>query len=349
MLAGAGPREYADGLRALLADDAVDGVIVILPPPPMTTAAEVAGAIIPVIRLSSKPVMVALMGEELIAHAARLFRQSQIPDYRFPERAASSMRVLVERSHQLEAPKEPSPNLDGIHLEAVKELIDQAEIGKKGFLNSLESAKVVEKYGIMVPSEIMAETPERAVEAARQLGYPVALKVVALDVPHKSDFGGVVLDLHSPQAVLEGFENILGMTNAKVPMEQIQGVLVQKMIHDGQDVIVGVVRDDQFGPLVMFGSGGVEVEALEDVAFALAPLTHHEVEEMLDRTWAGRRLRGYRSLPPADRDAVIEVLLRLGQLAIDMPQVVEMEINPLRALPEGGGALALDVRLRLER
>jgi acetyltransferase len=132
-------------------------------------------------------------------------------------------------------------------------------------------------------------------------------------------------------------------------MEQIQGVLVQKMIHDGQDVIVGVVRDDQFGPLVMFGSGGVEVEALEDVAFALAPLTHHEVEEMLDRTWAGRRLRGYRSLPPADRDAVIEVLLRLGQLAIDMPQVVEMEINPLRALPEGGGALALDVRLRLER
>ncbi|HEY45918.1 MAG: hypothetical protein AMJ88_03750 [Anaerolineae bacterium SM23_ 63] len=349
MLAGAGPREYADGLRALLADDAVDGVIVILPPPPMTTAAEVAGAIIPVIRLASKPVMVALMGEELIAHAARLFRQSHIPDYRFPERAASAMRVLVERSRQLEAPEEISLKLDNINLEAAKESINQGEIGKSGFLDSLESAKVVQRYGIKIPSEILAETAEQAVEAANQLGYPVALKIVALDVPHKSDFGGVVLDLHSPQEVLEGFENILGMTKVKVPEEQIRGVLVQKMIPDGQDVIVGVVRDDQFGPLVMFGSGGVEVEALEDVAFALAPLTHHEVEEMVERTWAGQRLRGYRSLPPADREAVIEVLLRLGQLVVDLPQIVEVEINPLRALPEGNGALALDVRLRLER
>jgi len=310
---------------------------------------QVAGAIIPVIRLASKPVMVALMGEELIAHAARLFRQSHIPDYRFPERAASAMRVLVERSRQLEAPEEISLKLDNINLEAAKESINQGEIGKSGFLDSLESAKVVQRYGIKIPSEILAETAEQAVEAANQLGYPVALKIVALDVPHKSDFGGVVLDLHSPQEVLEGFENILGMTKVKVPEEQIRGVLVQKMIPDGQDVIVGVVRDDQFGPLVMFGSGGVEVEALEDVAFALAPLTHHEVEEMVERTWAGQRLRGYRSLPPADREAVIEVLLRLGQLVVDLPQIVEVEINPLRALPEGNGALALDVRLRLER
>jgi acetyltransferase len=289
------------------------------------------------------------MGEELIAHAARLFRQSHIPDYRFPERAASAMRVLVERSRQLEAPKEIPPILDGIHLEVVKDSIDQAEIGKTGFLDSLKSAKVVERYGIKIPSEILAETAEQAVEAASQLGYPVALKIVALDVPHKSDFGGVVLDLHSPQDVVEGFENILGMTKTKVPEEQIRGVLVQKMIPEGQDVIVGVVRDDQFGPLVMFGSGGVEVEALEDVSFALAPLTHHEVVEMVECTWAGQRLRGYRSLPPADREAVIEVLLRLGQLAVDIPQIVEVEINPLRALPEGSGALALDVRLRLER
>jgi len=200
-----------------------------------------------------------------------------------------------------------------------------------------------------IPSEILAETAEQAVEVASQLGYPVALKVVALDVPHKSDFGGVVLDLHSPQDVVEGFENILRMTIGKVSKEKIRGVLVQKMIPHGQDVIVGVVRDDQFGPLVMFGSGGVEVEALEDVAFDLAPLTYHDVEGMLERTWAGRRLRGYRSLPPADRDVVIDVLLRLGQLAVDLPEVVEVEINPLRALPEGSGALALDVRLRLER
>ena len=163
--------------------------------------------------------------------------------------------------------------LDNIHLEAVQELIDQGEIGKTGFLDPMESTKAVERYGIKIPSEILAETAEQAVKAANQLGYPVALKVVALDVPHKSDFGGVVLDLHSSQEVVEGFERILGMTKSKVPEEKIRGVLVQKMIPDGQDVIVGVVRDEQFGPLVMFGSGGVEVEALGDVAFALAPLT----------------------------------------------------------------------------
>ncbi len=349
MLAGAGPREYADGLRVLLADETVDGVIVILPPPPMITAAEVAGAIIPVIRLASKPVMIALMGEELIAHAARLFRQSHIPDYRFPERAASAMRVLVERRRQLDAPTEPPPKLDNIDLKAARESIEQGEIGKTGFLNSLDSTKVLKSYGIKIPAEILVETPDQAVGAANELGYPVALKIVAIDVPHKSDFGGVVLDLHSPDDVLEGFERILAMTKAKIPEVQIRGVMVQKMIADGQDVIVGVVHDDQFGPLVMFGSGGVEVEALGDVTFALAPLTPHEVEEMLERTWAGKRLRGYRSLPPVDREKVIEVLLRLGQLVVDLPQVAEVEINPLRALPEGSGVLALDVRLRLER
>ncbi|HEY43351.1 MAG TPA: CoA-binding protein [Anaerolineae bacterium] len=349
MLAGAGPREYADGLRALLEDDGVDGVIVILPPPPMTTAAEVAGAIIPVIRLTSKPVMVALMGDELIVHAARLFRQSHIPDYRFPERAVSAMRVLVERKRHLDAPREIPPDLDGIHLEKAKEFIERAEIGETGFVDSTASTKVLENYGIRIPSENLVETSEQAVEAANQLGYPVALKVVAPDIPHKSDFGGVVLDLHSPQAVIEGYEHILRMTTATVPEKQIRGVLVQKMVPHGQDIIVGVVRDDQFGPLVMFGSGGVEVEELEDVTFALAPLTYHEVERMLECTWAGRRLRGYRNLPPADRNAVIEVLLRLGQLAVDLPQVMEVEINPLRALTDGDGALALDVRMRLER
>jgi acetyl coenzyme A synthetase (ADP forming)-like protein len=349
MLAGAGPREYADGLRALLADDGVNGVIVILPPPPMTTAAEVAGAIIPVIRLTSKPVVIALMGEELIVHAARLFRQSHIPDYRFPERAASAMRVLVERRRQLDAPKETPPDLVGIDLETAKETIDRAKIGETGFVDSLVSAKVLESYGIRTPSEILVDGSEQAVKAADRLGYPVALKVVAPDIPHKSDFGGVVLDLYSPQAVVEGFEDILRMTTTIVPEGQIRGVLVQKMVRHGQDTIIGVVRDEQFGPLVMFGSGGVEVEALEDVAFALAPLTRHEAEQMLERTWSGQRLRGYRNIPPADRDAVIDVLLRLGQLAVDLPRVMEMEINPLRALPEGDGALALDVRLRLER
>ena len=348
MLAGAGPREYADGLRMALADSGVDGVIVILPPPPMTTAAEVAGAIIPVIRSTSKPVVIALMGEELIAHAARLFRQSHIPDYRFPERAASAMQVLVERARQLVEPAETLPRLTRIRIEAARQALNGAEVGETGFVDAVLAAKVVECYGIQTPPTILAHTSEEAVEAANRMGYPVALKIALADLPHKSEVGGVLLDLETPREVAEGFKQVSDIPDVAKVRARILGVIVQAMVPPGQDVIVGVVRDAQFGPLVMFGSGGVEVEALKDVAFALAPLTQHEAEGMLERTWAGRRLQGYRNLLPADRAAVVDVLLRLGQLLVDLPQVAEVEINPLRALPGEDGAVAMDVRLRLE-
>jgi acetyltransferase len=130
------------------------------------------------------------------------------------------------------------------------------------------------------------------------------------------------------------------------PKAEVQGVLIQPMAPGGQDVIVGVVRDAQFGPLVMFGSGGIEVEGLQDVAFALAPLGRAEAAELLTATWAGRKLAGFRSLPPADRPATVEVILRMGQLMLDLPEVEEVEINPLRVLPDGQGTRALDVRLR---
>ena len=349
MLASAGPREYTDGLRALLVDEGVDGVIVILPPPPMITAAEVAGAIIPLIRSASKPVVVALMGEELIAHAARLFRQSHIPDYRFPERAVSAMRVLTQRARQLATPVEEIPQFDDVSPDIARELLAKVEVGEAGFVESTIAAEVARTYGIQTPPEIFAHSVDKALEAADQLNYPVALKIVSSDLPHKSEIGGVLLDLESPEQVVVGFESMVEVSSQALGKNKISGVVVQSMVSEGQDVIAGVVRDEQFGPLVMFGLGGVEVEALNDVAFALAPLTRHEAEDMLDRTWAGHRLLGYRSLKPADREAVVDVLLRLSQLSIDLPHVAEIEVNPLRALPGEGGALALDVRLRLSR
>jgi acetyl coenzyme A synthetase (ADP forming)-like protein len=348
MLAGAGPREYADGLRALLSDQGVDGVIVILPPPPMTTAAEVAGAIIPVIRSASKPVVVALMGEELIAHAARLFRQSHIPDYRFPERAASAMRVLVERSHQLAMPDETPFRPDDLQPEIARRALADAKAGAAGFVETTVAAEIMRAYGIRTPMEVLAGSTEEAAEAAESIGYPVVLKVACPDLPHKSDIGGVMLNLDRRQDVQEGYQLLIEKMRNVAPEAEIQGVLVQPFITDGQDVIVGAVRDAQFGPLVMFGSGGVEVEGLRDVAFALAPITRHEVEDLLAQTWAGRRLQGYRNMPPADREAVIDALLRIGQMAVDLPKIMEVEINPLRVLSGENGALALDLRLRLD-
>jgi acetyltransferase len=177
----------------------------------------------------------------------------------------------------------------------------------------------------------------------------VALKIASPDIIHKSDVGGVLLNLADAAAVARGFEAAIANARRAYPKAEIQGVSVQRMIPTGQEVIVGVVRDAQFGPVVMFGSGGVEVEGLKDVAFELAPLGYAEAEDLLDRTWAGRKLRGYRNLPPADRKAVIEVVLRLAQLAADFPEIEEIEINPLRVLPEDQGAFAVDARLHLRR
>jgi acetyltransferase len=146
------------------------------------------------------------------------------------------------------------------------------------------------------------------------------------------------------EAVRRGYGQVIASARRARPEARIQGVQIQQMIPAGQEVIVGMVRDAQFGPLMMFGSGGVEVEGLKDVTFELAPLNRGEAQVMLDRTWAGRKLRGFRNIPPADRTAVIDVLMRLARLAVDFPQLEEIEINPLRVLPEGQGAFAVDVR-----
>jgi acetyl coenzyme A synthetase (ADP forming)-like protein len=344
MLASAGPGEYAACLGALLADTSVDAVMVILPPPPMTTAAEVAGALLPAIKAAEKPVVIALMGEELIAHAAQLFRGARIPDYRFPERAASALAVLVERAEWLSRPVAAPVELPGIDRRKAGRLLKMEGAAPSGLIDAGRAAEVITCYGIATAPQVFAANPEAAIAAADKLGYPVALKAAGGSISHKSDLGGVVLDLQDAPAVREAFRTVAERTAAF----GAAGVHLQRMVPDGQEVIIGMVRDPQFGPLVMFGSGGVEVEGLKDVAFALAPLSRSEIEGMLEATWGGRRLSGYRSLPPADRQAVIEALARLGQLGYDQPAIAEVEINPLVVLPAGQGAIAIDVRIRLE-
>ena len=196
-----------------------------------------------------------------------------------------------------------------------------------------------------MPPEGLAQTSQEAVALARQIGFPVALKIISPDIPHKTDIGGVLLGIQDEASVHAGFEQIMANAKRAQPEASIVGISIQRMIPQGQEVIVGAVQDAQFGPLVMFGSGGIEVEGLKDVAFALAPITEEEVGYLLDSTWGGRKLNGYRNIPPADQASVKETIYRLAQLAADLPQIQEIEINPLRVLE--GGAYALDVRARL--
>ena len=178
-------------------------------------------------------------------------------------------------------------------------------------------------------------------------GAAFALKIVSDDIPHKSDIGGVQLNLVGEERIRQAYAEIMEKARQHAPAARLSGLLIQPMLQEGQDVIIGAIQDSQFGAIAMFGSGGVEVEGLKDVAFGLAPLTGEEAEHMLESTWAGRKLRGFRNLDPADRAAVRETLLRLAQLAADLPELAEVEVNPLRVLAAGQGAFALDTRMRL--
>ena len=346
MLAGASPQQYAKCLQLLLQDTAVHSVLIILPPPPMHTAGGVARALIPIIYTATKPVVVALMGERLIQEAIEHFRAARVPEYRFPERAASALAILAQRAEYLAEPSRVAPPLpDKIDRERVQAALSDQPAGE--FLPQAAVYQLLDAYGIPRPAFELARSAKEAAALAEGMGLPVALKIAAPAITHKSDVGCVLLDLKTAVAVAEGYETVVANGRRANPEAAIEGAYVQPMIPTGQELILGVVSDPQFGPVVMFGSGGVEVEGMRDVDFALAPLTTAEAEALIDRTWAGRKLRGYRNLPPADMGKVVDCLLRLGQLAADWPQLAEIEINPLRVLAAGEGVWAIDGRARL--
>ena len=347
MLASAMPEHYAECLRILLADPGVDGVIVIAPPPPASSAGAVAKALLPLIQVSEKPVLPVWMGEKLIQEAVEFCRAVQVSEFRFPEDAASALGVLARRADLLSRLEEEPLAPSGVDVDAARRLLEGCQPG--AFLPQAVVNGLLRAYGIPTAEPRLAASAEQAVLLAGQTGYPVALKVASADIAHKSDVGGVLLDLADAAAVQAGFARVTANARAARPEAVIEGAFVQRMLPPGQEVIAGVVCDPQFGPLVMFGSGGVEVEGLKDVAFGLAPLTPGELDHMLTDTWAGRKLAGFRSLPPADRSAVRDILVRLAQLAYDCPQIAEIEINPLRVLAEGQGAVAIDVRARITR
>ena len=362
MLASASPEQYATCLRILLSDPGVDSAMLILPPPPMYAAGAVARSVIPIIQTAGKPVVIALMGEHLIQEAGEQFRAAHIPEYRFPERAASALGVLSARADFVSRLNCLSTGglgrLPGTNQILAQEILESYLGQFKGREKTTEETtfspdtvvlfRLLKAYGIPVLPEVMASSASDAALAARQIGFPIALKIASPDIPHKSDVNGILLNLRDETQVEAGYQKIIENARHALPNAKLQGVTIQPMAPPGQEVIIGAVQDAQFGPLVMFGSGGIEVEGLKDVSFGLAPLTSLEADEMIEGTWAGRKLGGFRSLPPADRQSAGEVLLRVAQLAADFPALTELEINPLLVLAKGQGVYALDVRARLK-
>jgi acetate---CoA ligase (ADP-forming) len=308
-------------------------VLIILPPPPMFKADEVAKEIVRVLGEmptgSKKPVVVALMGSTLVEEARPVLEGLRVPTYPFPERAASALGALLKRAETLSRVRRLQP----------PDMTRKVE-GRK----ASTPEELVQAYGIETVPVLLARSVAEAVSAGQTLGYPVVMKIASQDIPHKSDVGGVVLNIADAEMLRMGYARIMERVIAARPAARIDGVHIQPQIPPGQEVILGAVRDPQFGPLMMFGSGGVEVEGLRDVAFALAPLDRGEAEKLIRSTWAGRRLKGFRDIPAADEEAVIAALIRLASLILENEWLEEIDINPLRVLRKG--AVAVDVRVK---
>jgi acetyltransferase len=277
-----------------------------------------------------------IYGGEGIIEAARTLHAHSVPHYLTPARAAFGLGTLWRsRQTATRARGEPAP-IPVADRERAVGLLEATQVRDQGVLDAQAGAELAAAYGLSVPPSGLAATAQEAVALADRMGYPVALKRVAPGVVHKSDVGGVALNLQDAEGVHDAFGGTV---------REGERAFVQKMAPGGLEVIVGAQRDRQFGPLVMFGLGGLYVEVLEDVAFRLAPLSEEDAREMVMETAAGKLLAGVRGQPQRDIDAVVATIRGIGQLMVDLPEVTEVDLNPLILGEAGAGAWAVDVRI----
>jgi acetyltransferase len=364
ILAGSGPATYALCLDALLTDETVDAVVVMQAPQDWfdpISVAEVVGEVANSALGRQKPIIAVLMGLASTSEATQALHRRRIPNFAFAERVGSTLAAMWWRKQWLDAQVQPQrpARFTKVDRDTAKAAIraglevnrivigKQAGSARSGWMTAEQVTALLNAYKIETPTSGLAPNVKQAIPLAESVGYPVALKLAATDVTHKTDLGGVVLDVETPDELREAFEAMIARVVERAPKANIQGAYVQHMVKGQVELIVGVVRDPQFGPLVMAGSGGTHVELTRDVTFELAPLSARQADEMLDRTAAGKLLVGYRGAPPADRKAVVDVILRLAQIAVDWPEISEIEINPLIVMAKGGGASAVDARVRL--
>jgi len=315
----------------LLTDETVDSVLVIQAPQDWFLPASLAEVVGEVAGVHDKPVIASIMGKASVEEALTILHKRKVPNVSFPERAASILSAMIERKEWLEMPHDHAKESIELNLEEAEKSLKQGNWGD-----------LMVSLGISLPPQNYAESLDQAKEQADSIGFPVVMKLVSDEITHKTDVDGVRLNLQDASQVQKAWEEIYAA--AERAGAQMQGVLVQKMLIGGQEVILGIKQDEQFGPMVLFGTGGTDVELLKDVKSAVTPLNRREAQQLIEATKAGKKLKGWRNQGPADRQTVIDYLMRLAQLAEEYPEIKELEINPLYVMPAGKGAYALDIR-----
>lgn len=338
---------YRFALDIVAKDPNVDGIMVVLTPQAMTEIEDTARAVGELSQKIDKPVLACFMGEAKVEPGIKLLREYDVPNFSFPERASLAFRAMSQYRGITER-KEPVYEKFEVDNKIVQKVLDGARADGRFAIGDAEAWDILKSYGLKIPRSYLAKTPQEAIEYAGELGYPVVLKIASPDILHKTDVGGVKVGLESADQVRDAFELMIFRTERYLPEAQIWGCQVQEMAPPGgMEVLIGMNRDPQFGPLVTFGLGGIYVEALHDVTFRVAPFTKLDAEAMLSEIRAKALLNGVRGNPPMDKAAIVDTLLRMGQLVQDFPEIAEFDINPLIVYPNDQGAIAIDMRLVL--
>ncbi|HEU4333435.1 MAG TPA: acetate--CoA ligase family protein [Candidatus Eisenbacteria bacterium] len=350
MIASANAESYGKALPLLHADPNVDAVIVIFVPPLDTMAREVAAAITKGAEGSQKPILSCFMGSHGALESLRSMRSGHIPSFSFPENAARALAHVVRYGVWKSSPPGSVPKLSGVDRPRAAKALEaaRAALGTEGGWMAPDAlAELLAAYGIRMNRAKTATNRGEAAATAKALGFPVVLKLRSPDVVHKSDIGGVRLNVRTEEEAAKVFDELQAALKQASPKAKFEGVSVERMVTGGVETIVGMTRDPGFGPLVLFGLGGVAVELLRDVQVRIAPLTDRDAEEMVRDIRGHQLLAGYRGTAPANMASLHDLLHRVSLLAGEHGDVLEFDLNPVLAMPGEAGCVALDARLRL--
>ena len=337
---------YVAALDVVIADPGVDGVIVIVTPQTSTEIEETAQALVNESAKSDKPLLGCWMGAKEASRGTQILAKNKIPNYPFPERAVGALGAMLRYHTWKQQPAVEIETFD-VDKKAVVDLLAEVRAEGRTAIGDAEAQTILKAYGFTTPKSDVAPTPDEAVALCEEIGYPVVAKIASPDILHKSDIGGIIVGVSSADEMREAFDTLIARAKEHQPDATIWGVQVQEMVTNAREIIIGMNRDPQFGPLVMFGLGGIYVEVLKDVTFRVAPMSRIQADEMVRSIRSFKLLTGVRGQAASDLDAVGDAILRISQLVTDFPEIAELDINPLLVREQGQGAVAVDMRLIL--
>lgn len=347
-LGTAQPEDYGLCIEAALRDENVDSVLVLLTPQAMTKETETAQVIVDAhTKYPDKPLIAVFMGGNSMVYPRIVLTEGHIPVFDFPERAVHALAELYKYTVSRDSLRDESIPKFKADKKKVEKIISDVRKDNRRVLLGNEAHAIAEAYDIPVAKIRLATSSEEAKNLAEELGYPVVLKIASPDIVHKSDIGGIKVGLKTPEEVEAAFLQILDNAKKHMPKAIIYGVDIQEMAETGKELIIGCSRDVQFGPLIMFGAGGIFVNYLKDISFKLAPMTRTDANELIMETKIGTLLKGVRGELPSDVIAIEDTILKISQLVTDFEEIVELDINPAFAYDKGKGVSAVDVKITI--